>query len=56
MVMPKRPESEKWVLMPETPSTKLYFCIKLVMARQYIPFPGPPVEKLVAFPIRVLAT
>lgn len=56
IVRPNNPESEKWELIAEAPSTKLCFCIRLVMALQYIPFPGPPDEKLVAFPIKVFIT
>ena len=44
------PESEKWELMAEAPSTKLCFCIRLVTALQCIPFPGPPDEKAWADP------
>ena len=51
MVIPKRPESVKWELMAEAPSTKLFFYIKLVMALQCMPLPGPPEEKAVADPI-----
>ena len=50
--MPKSPESVKWVFTAEAPSTKLCLCIRLVMALQYIPLPGPPEEKPVALPIR----
>jgi len=43
-------------LMAEAESTKLFFCIKLVIALQYIPFPGPPELKAVADPRRVCIT
>jgi hypothetical protein len=56
IVIPNNPESEKCELIEEAPSTKLYFYIRLVMALQYIPLPGPPDEKLVALPIKVFIT
>jgi len=40
-------------LIPEAPSTKLCLYIRFVIALQYIPFPGPPDENEVAFPIKV---
>lgn len=56
MLIPKRPESEKWWLIADAESTKLCLYMRLVIALQYIPLPGPPDEKLVAFPIRVFIT
>ena len=53
IVMPKRPESVKWELMAEAESTNSYCCIRLVMARQYMPLPGPPELKAVALPMSV---
>ena len=56
MDIPKRPESVKWELMELAESTKLYYCIRLVTERQYMPLPGPPEEKAVAEPRRVFMT
>ena len=39
-----------------TKQSKLFFCIRLVMALQYMPFPGPPELKAVAEPRRVCIT
>jgi hypothetical protein len=39
--------------MVEAESTKSFYCIMLVTARQYIPLPGPPEEKAVADPMMV---
>jgi hypothetical protein len=54
--MPKRPESVKWLLMQEAESMKSFLCIRLVTARQYIPFPGPPELNAVAEPMIVFIT
>lgn len=56
MLIPNNPESEKLELREEAPSMKLCFYIRLVIALEYIPLPGPPAEKLVAFPIKVFIT
>ena len=54
--IPKRPESVKWLPITLAESTKLFFYIKLVTARQYIPLPGPPELNDVALPIKVRIT